>query len=682
MTRDAPSMVNGPPDVTAESLPAALDRIYRALTVDPRRPERSTTASTSPAPAASMTSTTPAAATTPPPLPQYEHPCQTLQHLQTAFGLTPFERDILLLCLGAALESRFLTACAHTHGDPRATWPTFGMALSILDNPHWSVISRARPLRYWRLTELGSGPLLQAPLQIDEHILQYLLAIPALDERLDALIRPLETNRSPQRPDRSTQLPAALQSALRSWQRPTATPELLLLMGEQASTREAAFIELCGRCDCQPYVLHAADLPSTVSERETLARLWTRESTLTRTALYVQTEHLRSEEANMEQGLSWRQLTSWLQQVHARVALEVPHGSPAEQLQALRVDVPPLSALARRSAWETHLGPVAQRMNGALGRIVEYFHFDEPGIQSSAAAVLETTAGTDQDPGELTWHICRRYGRRTLDNLARRIEPRAAWADLILPAPQLESLRQVAIHLRQRARVNEEWGFSSRHSRGLGLSALFAGGSGTGKTLAAEILAGELDLDLYQIDLAGVVSKYIGQTEKNLRRIFEAAEESGAILLFDEADALFGKRSEVRDSHDRYANLEISYLLQRMDSYRGMAILTTNMRHALDPAFMRRIRFIVQFPFPDQPSRERIWAGIFPSAAPLDGLDFARLAQLNVSGGVIRNIAMHAAFLAAEQCTAINPAHVLAAARTEYSKLDKPLTGSETRGWT
>jgi SpoVK/Ycf46/Vps4 family AAA+-type ATPase len=177
------------------------------------------------------------------------------------------------------------------------------------------------------------------------------------------------------------------------------------------------------------------------------------------------------------------------------------------------------------------------------------------------------------------------------------------------------------------------------------------------------------------------VSKYIGETEKHLRKIFEAAERSGAILLFDEADALFGKRSQVRDSHDRYANLEVSYLLQRMESYRGIAILTTNMQSALDPAFQRRLRFVVQFPFPDGPSRERIWRKVFPASAPKEALDFEKLAQLNVTGGSIRNIALLAAFLAADAGTAIAMRHLLEAARTEYAKLDRPLSPAETRGW-
>jgi SpoVK/Ycf46/Vps4 family AAA+-type ATPase len=320
-------------------------------------------------------------------------------------------------------------------------------------------------------------------------------------------------------------------------------------------------------------------------------------------------------------------------------------------------------------------------MNGALERIVDYFHFDEPAIRD-AAALARGSPQAGPDLGDVAWQVCRQQGRRALDTLAQRVEPRAQWGELVLPPTQTDTLRQIAIHLRQRAMVNQRWGFAQRYSRGHGLTALFYGGSGTGKTMAAEILARELDLDLYHIDLAALMSKYIGETEKNLRTVFDAAEQSGAVLLFDECDALFGKRSEVRDSHDRYANLEVSYLLQRMDSYRGMAILTTNQRHALDPAFVRRIRFIVQFPLPDAPSRARIWRGIFPAEAPLDAaLDFEQLAQLNVPGGVIRNIAVHAAFLAAEAGTRIGAPQILAASRTEYAKMDRPLTAAETRGW-
>jgi SpoVK/Ycf46/Vps4 family AAA+-type ATPase len=199
--------------------------------------------------------------------------------------------------------------------------------------------------------------------------------------------------------------------------------------------------------------------------------------------------------------------------------------------------------------------------------------------------------------------------------------------------------------------------------------------------MAAEVLARELRLDLYRIDLSAVISKYIGETEKNLRRVFDAAELGGVILLFDEADALFGKRTEVKDSHDRHANVEVSYLLQRMESYRGLSVLTTNLKSSLDQAFLRRIRFVVQFPFPDASQRAEIWRRVYPKSTPTEGLDAQKLAQLNVAGGNIRNIALNAAFLAAEAGEVVGMKHLLQATKSEYVKLERPLTDTEVRGW-
>jgi SpoVK/Ycf46/Vps4 family AAA+-type ATPase len=242
-------------------------------------------------------------------------------------------------------------------------------------------------------------------------------------------------------------------------------------------------------------------------------------------------------------------------------------------------------------------------------------------------------------------------------------------------------LREIELHVRGRLRVYEEWGFARKSARGLGISALFEGASGTGKTMAAEVLARDLRLDLYRIDLSQVVSKYIGETEKNLRRVFDAAESGGAILLFDEADALFGRRSEVKDSHDRYANIEVSYLLQRMEEYRGLAILTTNQRDALDEAFLRRIRFVVRFPFPAPAERAEIWRRIFPDDAPLSGLDEAALGNLSLAGGNIRNVAIFAAFLAADEGVPIGMPHVARGVARECAKLERPLTEAGVREW-
>jgi SpoVK/Ycf46/Vps4 family AAA+-type ATPase len=328
------------------------------------------------------------------------------------------------------------------------------------------------------------------------------------------------------------------------------------------------------------------------------------------------------------------------------------------------------------------LGPIASQLDGQVERLVAQFDL---GLDEIKAAGTQVKAAgephADRDIAALLWDACRATARKNLDDLAQRIEPAADWDDLVLPDQQKQTLRELGIQIRQRARVYETWGFASKGKRGLGISALFAGASGTGKTMAAEVLARELQLDLYRIDLSQVVSKYIGETEKNLRRVFDTAEASGAILLFDEADALFGKRSEVKDSHDRYANIEISYLLQRMEAYRGLAILTTNLKSVLDTAFLRRIRFVVQFPFPDAANRAEIWRHIFPAQTPTENLDVNKLARLNVVGGNIRNIALQAAFLAAERDEPVRMIHLLWAARTEYAKIEKPLTNTEIRDW-
>jgi SpoVK/Ycf46/Vps4 family AAA+-type ATPase len=251
----------------------------------------------------------------------------------------------------------------------------------------------------------------------------------------------------------------------------------------------------------------------------------------------------------------------------------------------------------------------------------------------------------------------------------------------VLPEASITSLRTIAAQVRQRAKVYREWGFAENGDRGLGIAALFSGGSGTGKTLAAEVLANELQLDLFRVDLAALVSKFIGETEKNLAKVFDAAEVSGAILLFDEADALFGKRSEVRDSHDRYANLEVSYLLQRIETYRGLAILTTNLKQSIDTAFQRRIRFVVHFPFPDVEARSAIWQRIFPVRTPTLALDVSKLARLSLSGGHIRNLALNAAFLAADEGDVVSMRHLHSAAETEFAKLEKPLPRNEVGDW-
>jgi hypothetical protein len=307
-------------------------------------------------------------------------------------------------------------------------------------------------------------------------------------------------------------------------------------------------------------------------------------------------------------------------------------------------------------------------------------HFDlDPLTIHQLSAAIDQAGDTDTDTDtdarrRALWRSVLVSTRPSLDLLGRRAQPNARPGDLILPHDVLEQIERIKQQVRHRATVYNDWGLAGRMSRGLGISALFAGESGTGKTLAAEVIAADLGLDLYRIDLSGVVSKYIGETEKNLRRVFDAAEQGGTILCFDEADALFGKRSEVKDSHDRYANIEVNYLLQRMEDFRGLAILTTNMKSSLDHAFTRRIRFIVDFPFPGPVERERIWRGAFVPSLNTDRLDFGRLARLTLSGGGIHNVAVNATFAAASAPDhALTMPMVLTAARLEYRKGGLPI---------
>jgi SpoVK/Ycf46/Vps4 family AAA+-type ATPase len=271
---------------------------------------------------------------------------------------------------------------------------------------------------------------------------------------------------------------------------------------------------------------------------------------------------------------------------------------------------------------------------------------------------------------------CRSQSAASLASLARKIEPAYRWKDIILPDEVLVELKEVIDRVNYRELVLCEWGFARKLSLGRGVNALFAGSSGTGKTMAAEIIARELGLDLYKIDLSGIVSKYIGETEKNLNAIFAAAENSNAILLFDEADAIFGKRSEVRDSHDRYANLEISYLLQKMEEYDGVAILATNLRQNLDESFMRRLAFTIHFPFPEESERRRIWTTVWPHETPLaSDIDFDFLArQFTLSGGNIKNVSLASAFLAASNGGEVTMKHLLHATQREFQKMGKVIS--------
>jgi len=585
-----------------------------------------------------------------------------IDQLAGIFDLSGFERAVLLLCAGVEMDRALASRCAAIDGSrPHVS---FALAIACLADPHWSAVAPIGPLRLWRLIEVKDDQAIATSrLAIDERVLHFLAGINYLDPRLRPLLR-LHPVRAtlPQSHARIVDEAADVLDA-------RSNAAVVQLLGEDRAGHLDVASAAAARLGLQLHVLRASDIPSAPYELEALATIWHREAALLQSALLVAC-HDASGTAVATRFAQWP---------HGVLFISTRESIALERSSVLfPVDRP--NAPEQKQLWVDALGPEAARLNGSLDVVSTHFRLSADTIARTAEEI-RGSLGASASPDAILWRACRASFRSGLDDLAERIEPVARWNDLVLPEAQTTSLRQMAAHVRQRLRVYEEWGFARRSGRGLGISALFAGESGTGKTMAAEVMANELELSLYRIDLSAVVSKYIGATEKNLRRVFDAAEDSGAILLFDEADALFGKRSDVKDSHDRYANIEVSYLLQRMEAYRGLAILTTNMKSALDPAFQRRLRFVVQFPFPDQRQREQIWRGMFPSSVPLDAVDSARLARLNVTGGHIRNIALNAAFLAADAGVPIRMSHLLDAARADAAKRDRPLADAETRGW-
>jgi hypothetical protein len=596
-----------------------------------------------------------------------------LDMISHVFSLTRFERALLLLCAGVELDHRLARLCGKLQGAPELRTVSFGFALTVLPDPHWSAVVFEGPLRHFRLLDVLAGPSLSSSsLRIEERVLHYLAGIESTDPRLAGLVDALG--------DEPQLVPSHLAIAQRvavAWCRPGG-PAPVQLCGVDLAAKKGIFARVCRDLGLKATRMPAHALPSSPAEVNALVRVLARESALSASALLIDCEGVVHDGPGLAQ---------FMDALTGPVAIASRDRLTHLRRDLLTAEVDRPTAEEQAELWRDSLSPLALSWNGQISSLVGQFNLGSAEIHAVGRDVVNLRKGNEPASisldvaASLVWAECRDRARPQLEDHAQRIAPAATWADLVLPAGERQLLRDIVAHARARHRVHEEWGFARRSSRGLSLTALFSGPSGTGKTMAAEVLAHELKLDLYRVDLSQVVSKYIGETEKNLRRVFDAAEGGGAVLLFDEADALFGKRSEVKDSHDRYANIEVSYLLQRMEEYRGVAVLTTNMKDALDAAFLRRIRFLVQFPFPSAEERAEIWRRVLPAKTPRAELSHDKLATLNIAGGNIRNIAVYAAFLAADEGEPVSMKHMLRAARVEFAKLERSLADSDVRGW-
>lgn len=707
-----------------------------------------------------------------------DSPLFMLEHLCGTFGLSNFERDLLLLCAGMELDRNWSVLCAKAQGNEERGYPTFGLAFAALNGSHWGAMTPTAPLRKWRLIEVGTdNTLMNAPLRIDEQILHYLVGARHLNEQLIAVVKPLESNdisilvNSHQKlveqivrtwKQTSDKLPhlsphgkrleigdketSGLEFSLSDYKNQNHLP-IIQLCGNEVVSKRAIAQAVCTQLQLKLYILSARNLPNNPSELYQLLTMWEREALLSKSALLLDCDDININDPNQENIIK-----SSIESIESPLIISSSdYRISPKQRSILTFEIYKPTSQEQHTIWqsilgESILGDKSTQVNAVVDNLVSHFNLTAPEINSAYIKALATNQDlptenlntviatsccnlkhlifpnegtssmgeelatgeglaadeelaadeglvtderlvTDEvnsfsyPPFSLLWDSCRTQAQPKLDELAQRMHLKATWDDLVLNQTQIQTLKSIAAHIRQRIQVYQKWGFAGKGGRGLGISALFSGVSGTGKTMSAEVLANELNLDLYRIDLSSTVSKYIGETEKNLRRIFDAAEGGGAILLFDEADALFGKRSDVKDARDRYANMEVSYLLQRMEEYQGLAILTTNLKDSIDNAFLRRIRFVVKYSFPDARQRQEIWRRTFPRDTPTENLNFAKLARLNVAGGNIRNIALNAAFIAADKGEPVMMKHLYSATQSEYVKLERTLTDSEIKGW-
>ena len=613
-----------------------------------------------------------------------------LAWLQHSFELSLFDLDVMLVALAPELDLRYERLYAYLQDDVTRKRPTVDLVLNLLCTDAAEKLERRvhlgadAPLIHADLIHLvpdpnqAHPPLLSHYVKLDGQITRLILGDASLDPRLVPFCRVVQPTAFLDElalPDEVTQTLLAVVTHARE-----AHHALRLhFQGPPGVGKRSAAEALAGEIGVPLLVVDIPRMREARVDFDATLKLVFRQAWFHNALVYLSdVDVLRCDDCTV----AYEVLLERLAEDDGITILAgtqpwVPSGRHV--LGVVTVSFPVPGFAQRRDFWQDELAALGLALEDAdLDALAGRFRLTPTQIAEAVYVAgnqaFRRTSGSRPTLNAL-FNAARAQAGHELASLTRKIDPVYTWDDIVLPEDSLAQLREICQRVSHRHQVLGEWGFERRMSLGKGINALFAGPSGTGKTMAAEIVANELGLDLYRIDLSGVVSKYIGETEKNLDRIFQAAEDANAILFFDEADALFGKRSEVRDSHDRYANIEISYLLQKMEEYDGLAILATNLRQNLDDAFIRRLAFTIHFPYPDEESRRRIWAGIWPDPKLLaEDVNLDMLAQqFRFTGGNIRNVALASAFLAAEDDSQVTMEHLLRAVRREYQKMGKTL---------
>ncbi|MEP7200072.1 MAG: ATP-binding protein [Chloroflexota bacterium] len=624
-----------------------------------------------------------------------------INRLCQLFDLSDLERAVLVICLAPEINLKYERLYAYLHDDVTKKRPTVDLVMRLLCRTVAERVTARQafesdaPLVKWELVTLHDDPNARRPvliaryLKLDERIARYLLGYDEIDTRLSTLAREPHAYRAG---NLAPEIEARLQRWGAHWREAWSdAPPIILFHGRYGTgTRDAARLLASA---LQRPLLHfdALDLATKGANREQALKLAEREGLLA-DALVCWDDADVFLHAQPGSENEHRMFTQALEQSRVPIVLLANKAwEPAHELghrPFLRLELSDPSYAERRATWRAALSanPLSSEERGQGGEVVTdadltaltgRFRLTTGQIHDAVARARTLAWVRDPQNGHLTLSdidmACRNQAQHRLGTLARKLNPRYVWDDIVLPRLQLSTLRMICTTIRQRPVVYGDWGFDRKLALGKGLIALFSGPSGTGKTMAGEIIANDLGLDVYKIDLSSVVSKYIGETEKNLEKIFSEAQDSDSILFFDEADALFGKRSEVKDAHDRYANIETAYLLQRTEEYNGLVILASNIKKNMDEAFVRRIHFMVDFPFPEEAERYEIWRRTFPPEAPQDAdIDYEFLARkFKITGGSIRNIILAAAFSAADERAPIAMRHLVRGAGYEFQKMGK-----------